>query len=94
MLDESFVELMSSMTVLFERNKNLELDQRQRPKRFVMSNGNKIKLKEMNAVLTNFMESRENITITDLNTSYYTAAIILAGAVTPHNQNRTNHTGP
>ena len=37
---------MDNLIVLFERNKNMELDQRQRPKRFIMSKEKKTERNE------------------------------------------------
>jgi len=54
-----------------------------RPKKFRLTKENKIKINEMNTTLTNFLHTQPTLSITDLNTLQYTAAVISAGTIKP-----------
>ena len=54
-----------------------------------MSNKNKERLRDMNMILTEFLTSSPKLSITELNTLHYSAAVVLAGAVRKPTQLRS-----
>ena len=74
-------DMMDNLIVMFAKTKDISLELRLRPKRFTMTKENKEKLKEMNDVLTKFLQTSEEMTITGLKALHYSAAVILAGTV-------------
>jgi len=61
---------------MYETFKHTKLNERMRPKKFCLTKKNKIKINKMNTTLTNFLHTQPTLSITDLNTLHYTAAVI------------------
>ena len=93
-MGEINVDMWDNLTILVEKHKNMEMDQRPRPKRYIMSKENKERLKDMNDVLTVFLRSRNDITITELNAIHYSAAVILAGTAINHTTTKRTKRDP
>ena len=68
---------------MYAKVKNEGLEDRVRPKTFPMTKENRDKLKSMNKILTVIIKEENDIGIDELNSLHYTAAVILAGAHEP-----------
>ena len=65
--------------VMFETYQLLPLTERKKPKTFPLTKENRDKLEAMNGALELFLDRGKEITLTDLNTLHYAAAVSLAG---------------
>ena len=79
--EEVNVDMMFNLINLVEQYKYKEMNERLKPRKFTMTAENREKLKDMNHVLTIYLKTKEPVTITELNTIHYAAAVALAGTV-------------
>lgn len=81
--------MKAHLIVMFDKHKCMELSERVKPKKYRMNKENEEKIEDINNILTEFLNSNPNLTITELNTLHYTAAVVLAGTVEkPTHRNR------
>ena len=67
---------LDHLIVMYKNFKHTKINKRMRPKNFHLIKENKIKTNEMNTTLTDFLHTQPTLSITDLNTLHYTAAVI------------------
>ena len=85
---------LDHLIIMYETFKYTKLNERMRPKKFHLTKKNKIKINKMNTTLTDFLHTQTNLSITDLNTLHYTAAVILARTIKPQPPTNKNRQDP
>jgi len=82
--DKLNVEILDLLTVTFEKYRHTDLSERKKPRKYQSSKVNTEKLEDMSYALKTILLSHRDIDLSNLNTLYYPAAIVLAGTNGPN----------